>query len=238
MIFHTDFHIHTALSPCGDEDMTPNNIVNMAKLNGLDIIAITDHNTVENTKACMEVGAKASVLVIPGMELQTREDVHVVCLFRSYEKACLFQEYVYSMLPQARNNERVFGEQLVIDEYDEIKGRNERLLLTSANISLDEAFYEVNRLGGIFIPAHIDKDANGIIANLGFIPDYLDIKTLEYRSRDKLDLFLKSGLVGTNYNFIKSSDAHYLGDILDRENPLDLRACDINSVFERLTKSQ
>lgn len=102
MRIYIDLHIHTALSPCGDEDMTPNNIVNMAKLKGIDAIAITDHNSCENAKACMQAGSKAGVLVIPGMEIQTREDVHALCLFKDIESALNFQEKVYSSLPKIK----------------------------------------------------------------------------------------------------------------------------------------
>lgn len=236
MVLYADLHIHTALSPCGDEDMTPNNIVNMAKLKGLDVIGITDHNSAENTAACVEAGREAGITVIPGMELQTREDVHVVCLFNSINGARRFQDYVYRYLPDMKNNERIFGEQLILDPRDNILGRIDRLLLTSADISFDEAFLEVQRLGGVFIPAHIDKDANGIIANLGFIPEYLDIRTLEYRSREKIDLFIKNRLISNKYNFIKSSDAHYLQDILEEENPLECKSNDIISILDALRK--
>jgi 3',5'-nucleoside bisphosphate phosphatase len=234
MILYADFHIHTALSPCADMDMTPNNIINMAKLNRLDVIAITDHNSIENVASCMAVGEKAGLIVIPGMELQTKEEVHVLCIFNTYSSALKFQEFVYAKLPAMKNNERIFGEQLIIDEYDNVIGKNERLLLTSTNISLEEAFDEVKNLGGAFIPAHIDKSANGIISNLGFIPENLDIRTLEYRSLEKVNMFIKSGLIKSTYNFIKSSDAHYLVDILEHQNPMDFTSTDINDIINKL----
>lgn len=234
MNLHGDFHIHTALSPCGDGDMTPNNIVNMAKLKGLQAIAITDHNSTENVFACMEVGRDANLTVIPGMELQTREDVHVICLFKNLMDATAFQEFVYKHLPNRENNERVFGEQLQFNTHDEVIGKNRRLLLTAANISFDEAFYEVSKLGGAFIPAHIDRDANSILGNLGFIPDYLNIKTLEYRCIEKVNGFIKKGILKPKFNFIKSSDAHYLGDILDEGISLDCKNNDIDSIINEL----
>jgi 3',5'-nucleoside bisphosphate phosphatase len=237
MKLNTDLHIHTALSPCGDRDMTPNNIVNMAKLKGLDVIAITDHNSIENVSACIEVGNMVGLTVIPGMELQTKEDVHIICLFPNLKQASSFQEYVYSNMPNLTNNERIFGEQLVIDAKDEVIGKNTRLLLTSTRISLDEAFYEVNRLEGVFIPAHIDKSANGIIENLGFIPDYLDIRTLEYRSIEKVSNFIKAGILKDKYRLIKSSDAHYLEDILEDENQIECGSNNIISVLQKLNKN-
>lgn len=222
MKIYTDFHIHTALSPCGDADMTPNNIVNMAIIKGLDAIAITDHNSSENALACMEVGKESGLLVIPGMELQTREEVHVICLFPDIETALIFQDYVYSKLPPLKNNEKLFGEQLVLDRNDEIIYHNDRLLLSSADMTLRDAFNKVDELKGAFIPAHIDRDAYGIINNLGFIPDDIQIRTLEYKSVEGLKRLINSGIVKDGYNFIQSSDAHYLQDISERQNEMEV----------------
>lgn len=230
MDIYTDLHIHTALSPCGDEDMTPNNIINMALIKGLDAIAITDHNSVENCLPCMEVGKENGLLVIPGMELQTREEVHVVCLFPDFETAMIFQEYVYSKLPPLKNNESLFGEQLIFDSNDEVIRHTSRLLLASADLTINDAFHKVNELNGAFIPAHIDRDAYGIISALGFIPQDLPIHTLEYKSAAGLKRLIDSGIVSKSYNFIQSSDAHYLQDISERQNVItvdELKAINI-----------
>ena len=234
MKIYTDFHIHTALSPCGDADMTPNNIVNMAIIKGLDAIAITDHNSVENALACMEVGEESGLLVIPGMELQTREEVHVVCLFPDIESALVFQDFVYSKLPPLKNNVKLFGEQLVLDKNDEIICHNDRLLLSSADMTLREAFNKVNELKGAFIPAHIDRDAFGIINNLGFIPDDIRISTLEYKSAEGLRRLIKSGIVKNKYNFIQSSDAHYLQDISERQNEMEVDELKAINIINKL----
>jgi 3',5'-nucleoside bisphosphate phosphatase len=234
MKIYTDFHIHTALSPCGDADMTPNNIVNMAIIKGLDAIAITDHNSVENALACMEVGKESGLLVIPGMELQTREEVHVVCLFPDIETALIFQDYVYSKLPPLKNNEKLFGEQLVLDRNDEIIYHNDRLLLSSADMTLRDAFNKVDELKGAFIPAHIDRDAFGIINNLGFIPDDIQIRTLEYKSAEGLRRLINSGIVKDGYNFIQSSDAHYLQDISERQNVMEVDELKAINIINKL----
>lgn len=234
MILKTDFHIHSALSPCGDEDMTPNNIINMAIIKGLDTIAITDHNTAENAAVFMEVGKALGLTVIPGMELQTREEVHVICLFPTIEAVLEFQQIVYSKLPSLTNNERVFGEQLIFDNQDNIIGHNMRLLLTSVNMSLEESKNYVTQLGGAFIPAHIDKSANGIISTLGFIPENIGIKTLEYKSWEKVNNFIKCGMLDEKYKFIKSSDAHYLQDIQEEENKLECERNEITSILKVL----
>ena len=182
MDIYADLHIHTALSPCGDNNMTPNNIVNMAKLKGLGVIAITDHNSCENVKSCISAASETNLIVIPGMELQTREDIHVVCLFNSIDKAYTFQDYVNKHLPNIKNRPDIFGEQIVFDKNDNIIGYNEKMLLTSTDISFDEAFEAVKNLNGVFIPAHVDRQSFSILYSLGFIPDYLPIKLLEYYS--------------------------------------------------------
>lgn len=234
MIIYTDFHIHTALSPCGDNDMTPNNIVNMAKIKGLDVIAITDHNSCENLPACIEAGKEIDLLVIPGMELQTREDVHVVCLFPDLESAMEFQEFVYSKLPTLKNNENLFGEQLVLDKDDNVIRHNERLLLTASDLTLNDAFKKINELNGAFIPAHIDRDNFGIIYTLGFIPENLTMSTLEFSSEDKLKKLISSGMVGNNYKFIHSSDAHYLENILEQENEMEIDELKVRNIINKL----
>ncbi|MGE5628505.1 MAG: PHP domain-containing protein [Solirubrobacterales bacterium] len=234
MKIYTDFHIHTALSPCGDNDMTPNNIVNMSKIKGLDVIAITDHNSCENVPACIEAGKEIDLLVIPGMELQTREDVHVVCLFPDLESAMEFQELVYSKLPPLKNNENLFGEQLVFDKEDNVVSHNERLLLTASDLTLNDAFQKINELNGAFIPAHIDRDNFGIIYTLGFIPENLTMSTLEYSSKDKLKKLLACGMVGNNYKFIHSSDAHYLENILEQENEMEIDELKVRNIINKL----
>ncbi|KYH34328.1 DNA polymerase III PolC-type [Clostridium tepidiprofundi DSM 19306] len=234
MKIYVDLHIHTALSPCGDNDMTPNNIVNMAFLKGLDAIAITDHNSSENVKACIDVGKRVGITVIPGMELQTKEDIHVICLFKNIDFAMTFQDYVYNNLTTDKNNEEIFGKQIIYDEEDNIIGYNDKLLLASSNISFDEAFYKVKELDGVFIPAHVDRDSFSVISNLGFIPDYLDIKTIEYNSLEKLKKFIEVGIINKNYKFIKSSDAHNLGRILERKNGISAKNIAINAIFNAL----
>lgn len=234
MKIYYDFHIHTALSPCGDEDMTPNNIVNMARIKGLDAICITDHNSCENLKSCIEVGEKTGIIVIPGMELQTREDIHVVCMFKNLNFALGFQNYVYNHLPNMKNDEHLLGKQVIYDSMDNIIGINDRLLLNSVDISFDDAFKIVKDLNGLFIPAHVDKDNFSVIASIGFLPDYLPIKAIEYVRRDRLDRLIKSGFIQDKYNFIKSSDAHYLQDISEAEYYLEVNDKNIESIFKRI----
>ncbi|TCO79999.1 PHP domain-containing protein [Marinisporobacter balticus] len=229
-----DFHIHTALSPCGDNDMTPNNIVNMSVLKGLDAIAITDHNSVENCKACMQVAQNKNILVIPGMEIQTKEEVHLICLFKNLECANIFQKLVYSKLEEKENIPKIFGRQLIFNEKDEVIKENSRMLIASVNLSLNEVFIEMNNLNGAVIPAHIDRSAYSVIANLGFIPKELPIKILEVSKKCDVEKFLRKYKYLSKYKIIKSSDAHYLWHILERENFIEVKKKNIDSVLDTL----
>lgn len=231
MKFYYDLHIHSALSPCADDDMTPNNILNMAKLKGLDIIAITDHNSCKNLKPCMEIGKELDILVVPGMELQTMEEVHVLCLFKTLDAAMEFQDWVYYNLPKVKNKKELFGRQFIYNELDEIVGEEEIMLLSSANVSIDKAYNKVKSLEGLFIPSHIDKESFSIISNLGFIPYNLSIKALEYVDLIKLEKLKIKGFIPDDVKFIKNSDAHHLGLISEKENYINLNKRSIDDFF-------
>lgn len=234
MEFAVDFHIHSALSPCGDEDMTPGNIVNMALLKGLDIIAVTDHNSCSNLPAVMEAAKENGLMVIPGMEVQTKEEVHIVCLFKRMEGAMKFAEIVYNSLPDIKNNEEVFGRQLILNAKDEIVGKEERLLLSSAALSVNDVFVLVRGLGGICIPAHVDRPGFSIITNLGFIPPNLKVKTIEISKRLTPEAAFKKYPFLNKFNYIVSSDAHYLQDINEREFFIELDCLSVSELFDKL----
>ena len=136
--YHYDLHIHSCLSPCGDNDMTPNNLVQMALLSGCDVIALTDHNTCRNAPAAMEAGARNGLLVIPGMELCTAEEAHVVCLFETLEGALEFDHYIYENMPHVKNRPEIFGEQRLLDGEDGPVGEEENLLLVSSFVGVDQ----------------------------------------------------------------------------------------------------
>ena len=136
--YHYDLHIHSCLSPCGDNDMTPNNLVQMALLSGCDVIALTDHNTCRNAPAAMEAGARNGLLVIPGMELCTAEEAHVVCLFETLEGALEFDHYIYENMPHVKNRPEIFGEQRLLDGEDAPVGEEENLLLVSSFVGVDQ----------------------------------------------------------------------------------------------------
>jgi len=234
MKYYIDLHIHSCLSPCADNDMTPNNIVNMAYIKKLDFIAVTDHNTAENAQAILKCAEKVGIVAIPGMELETREEVHVVCLFPDIDSAVKMQELVYRALPDMKNREEIFGQQIIMDENDNITGKLERMLLVAADISLEEAFHAVDELGGVMIPAHIDRDSYSIISNLGSIPSEIGFTCLEVSNMCNIDNFLEMNPQYSGYRLIRSSDAHTLGDILEPEVFIDLEKRDRATLIKSL----
>ncbi|MCX8128504.1 MAG: PHP domain-containing protein [Clostridia bacterium] len=229
-----DLHIHSALSPCSDNDMTPNNIVNMASLKGLDIIAVTDHNSMENYSAIAKCAENANILAVPGMELETREEVHLICLFPGKVAAFRMQEYIYELLPKIDNRSEVFGQQIMMNEYDEIVGYHKNMLITAVNIGLDDACRLVKELGGVAIPAHIDRNSYSVISNLGLIPQHLDFKFIEISKSCNLEELLEKYSYLNRYNFIRSSDAHTLGNILERECFIELEELSMECLISKL----
>ena len=230
MIFY-DFHIHSALSPCGDKDMTPNNIVNMAAISGLDTIAVSDHNTVGNVRSAIEAGKMCGVNVIPGMEVETSEEVHILTLYPSIEIAEDVAKEVYKKLPDIKNRPDIFGEQIYMDEEDNITGYEEKLLISPTTLALEELFDLVKSAGGLFIPAHVDRHSYSVLTNLGFIPDDLDIKHIELsKSTTDVEAYLNARSDLKKYNIFRNSDAHYLGDISIKEACLDID--DIKDIFK------
>ena len=221
-MLYYDFHIHSALSPCGDEDMTPNNIVNMAKLCGLDAIAVSDHNSVKNAKAAIEAGKRIGLTVLPAMEVETEESVHILTLYPDMESAKEAAKAVYNALPDIKNRPEIFGRQLIMDADDNITGVEERLLISPTSLSVNSLFDMVKSVGGLFIPAHIDRHSYSILTALGFMPQDLDIKMVEI-SKNTTDLtaYLESRPELKKYRILRNSDAHYLDQLSEKDAFLD-----------------
>jgi len=235
MKYYVDLHIHSALSPCADDDMTPNNIVNMALLKGLDIISVTDHNSAENLEAVIKCGEKTGILVIPGMEIETTEEVHVVCFFPSLDKALKMQEEVYKALPSIKNRPDIFGNQLIFDEQDNVIGFLDRMLITATGITIENVNNKVKELDGVMIPAHVDRESYSILSNLGTLPNEIKVKCLEVSKFCNLDSFIHKCPELSGYEFIKSSDAHSLGNILERESIIELEEKSISCLINYLS---
>ncbi len=219
-----DFHIHSCLSPCGDPDMTPNNIVNMAKLKGLDVIAITDHNACGNCGAVMAVGERQGLLVLPGMELCTSEDIHAVCLFATLDGALEFERQVRSSFQSIKNNAEIFGEQLFLDDMDNVKGKEEMLLLTASGIDVDSVLSLCRKFSGTAFPAHADKTANGIIPILGAIPKEAGFCTAELSPICDAKAYVLANPTLSGLNILRNSDAHFLWQISEKQNILPVNA--------------
>lgn len=213
-----DLHIHSCLSPCGDNESTPANIVGMAFVKGLDVVALTDHNAARNCPAAKEVADAYGVCFIPGMEITTEEEVHVVCLLPTVEKALELDEYVHKRLLPVKNNPEIFGEQLITDSDDNVIGKEELLLINATSISFSECFPLAESFGGVAIPAHIDKSANSLIANLGFIPPESTFNTVELKRPQKYEELKALHPYLEKCRVITSSDAHYLQDINEPVN--------------------
>ncbi len=210
-----DFHIHSALSPCADNEMTPCNIVGMAKVMGHEIIAVSDHNSVKNAAAVMKAGVREGIRVIPAMEVETMEEVHILTLFKTLEAAEYAAKIVYDKLPDIKNRPEIFGEQCIMDEFDNLLGYEEKLLLSPAAISINELFEIVREANGIFIPAHIDRHSYSVLTNLGFIPDDIDIKYVEVSGNvDSLDDYINDRPFLKRYKITRSSDAHRLDSLV------------------------
>ena len=231
MIYY-DFHIHSALSPCGDKDMTPNNIVNMAAIIGLDAVAITDHNSVGNVRSAMKVGEQVGVKVLAGMEVETAEEIHVLTLYNTIEAAEEVAKAVYNALPDIKNRPEIFGHQFYMDEDDNIVGEEEKLLISPTTIQVEDLQALVKSVGGIVFPAHVDRHSYSILTNLGFIPEDLDIDGIEISKKvGDMEAYLDSRPDLKKYRVLRNSDAHYLADIAEKEAFLAVN--DINELFGR-----
>jgi hypothetical protein len=230
-----DLHIHSCLSPCGNEDMTPANIVNMAKLMELEVIAVTDHNSCRNCPAVLSLADRNGILAIPGMELCTIEEVHVLCLFAELQDAMDFDTYVYSKLVRIPNYEKVFGKQELYDEEDRLTGTEPYLLINAAEISFDSLGKLMNEYHGIYIPAHIDKNSNSLISNLGFIPPDSAFTCAELKDIGKLEEYRKKHPYLTGCNIITDSDAHSLEYINEPVNYLNVENLSREAVLRALT---
>lgn len=217
-----DFHIHSCLSPCGDSDMTPNSIAGMAKLNGLDIAALTDHNTCKNCPAFFEACRRYGVVPVAGVELTTAEDIHLVCLFETLEDAMAFDADLQHRRVLVKNKPDFMGEQLIVDAEDEIIGTEENLLPNATDLTIEEAFDFAARHGAVVYPAHVDRPSNGVVSVLGTFPSKPDFRFAEFNNRDMLlgyrmlypEIKKTATLVG--------SDAHRLHEISEAENSLFL----------------
>jgi 3',5'-nucleoside bisphosphate phosphatase len=209
-----DLHVHTVLSPCAEVEMIPPLIVQQALKQKIDLIAITDHNASANVGAVQEAAAGTGLTVLPGMEVQSREDVHLLTLFETLDALNTWQKEVDAALPDRQNNSDLFGGQFVVDETGEFIRDEPRLLLTSTHFSIDEIFERVNALGGIVIPAHIERTTYGLLPTLGLISDQWNVSALEISRRTTPEKVIETFPALRKYPFIQSGDVHRLEEFL------------------------
>lgn len=230
MKVYYDLHIHSCLSPCGADDMTPNNLVHMAALAGLQVIAVADHNTTKNVPAAMAVGQQAGVLVVPAMELTTKEDIHVLCLLPSLEQAEAFRQYVYARLPQRKNRPKAFGHQYVMDAQDEILEEEAQLLSFGADIGIYEVKELLEQYAGLAVPAHIDRASYSLIGVMGLVDPEMGFSVYETTiACDRQALMEKYHFTG---GFLSNSDAHDLIAIQDGARTLEVSAMTPQGVID------
>lgn len=230
MKVYYDLHIHSCLSPCGADDMTPNNLVHMAALAGLQVIAVADHNTTKNVPAAMAVGQQAGVLVVPAMELTTKEDIHVLCLLPSLEQAEAFRQYVYARLPQRKNRPKAFGHQYVMDAQDEILEEEPQLLSFGADIGIYEVKALLEQYEGLAVPAHIDRASYSLIGVMGLVDPEMGFSVYETTiACDRQALMEKYHFTG---GFLSNSDAHDLIAIQDAARTLEISELTPRGVIE------
>ena len=213
--FKGDLHIHTCLSLCADLEMSPPAIVKESLAKGLDFIAICDHNSAENAGAVIRAGADSGLQVLPGLEINSVEEIHTLAIFESEEQAAGMQKIVYEHL-HGKNSPEIFGEQVVVNEIDEVEGFNKRMLIASTELSIDRVVREVHRLGGLAIASHIDSPSYSIISQLGFIPPGLALDAVEISCRAGMESLSGVGKDLKELPVITSSDAHFLKDIGSR----------------------
>lgn len=235
--FYYDLHTHSCLSPCGDKDNTPTNIAGIAAVSELDIVALTDHNTAKNCPAFFKAAEHYGVIAVAGMELTTAEDIHIVCLFPTLKDALRYSDYIDTRRIKIKNRPDIFGEQLIMDENEEVIGVEEFLLSNATTVTVDEVKSLVESYGGICFPAHIDRNSNSIISVLGTLPEEPQFNCVEFYNSEKIEEYKEKYPI-KDKKIIIDSDAHYLHSVRDRENYMELEGNTpeeiINSLFQYL----
>ena len=240
MNYYYDFHIHSALSPCAEEEMTPNNIVNMAMVNGLDIIAVTDHNAAGNLASAGICAEKAGILFLPGIEVESVEEIHIICLFAKVEAALDMERFLKKHLLPMENQEQIFGPQYLMDEEDQIIGKEPQMLLLSSDLSSEQVFKEAEQRGGAAYFAHIDRNSYSVLSSLGCVPQEIETGILEMTTSENSQALLKKRKDIKDYYILHSSDSHRLADISHRtwslEIPIEKEKITSDDVIDHLRK--
>ncbi len=215
-----DLHIHSCLSPCGDDEMTPNNIAGMAHLAGIEVLAVTDHNAAANLPRVKKIADAYGIMLIPGIEVCTNEDIHLLCYFETVEKCLEFEKIILDSLPPVKNKKAIYGNQLIRDEDDEIIGEYEKLLIIGSSYNLWDCVKLCHSMDGVAVYAHIDKNSYSALSVLGTLPPEIAIDGVEIYDLTNRPKLIAQGLINEETLFMSNSDAHYLENIGEREEHL------------------
>jgi len=214
--FLADLHVHTVLSGCAEVEMIPPRIIRQAKRSGLSLIAITDHNSCHNVEAVIQASVGTGIHVLPGMELQSKEEVHLLCLFDTVHQCQEWQEEVFRRLPSLGNKEEIFGAQFVVDSVGEWVRTEERFLAGATDIGLEEVVTGVHSMGGMVIPAHVDRPSFSLLSNLGLVPESLKVQALEVTPQFVPSIGLQKWPQLKAWCLIVNGDAHRLQEMQNR----------------------
>ncbi|HOJ01347.1 MAG TPA: PHP domain-containing protein [Anaerolineaceae bacterium] len=212
--YRAELHIHSVLSPCAAVEMIPPIIVSEALRHGIDLIAITDHNHTANIEAVQKAASGTGLVVLPGMELQTKEEVHSLCLFDTLEQSQAFQKLVDAHLPAIKNNPDFFGEQFVVDASGDYIRSEEQLLIVSCGLSLKEAYQAVADLAGLLIPAHVDRMKFGLLPVLGLVPTDIPLTALEISRHITPSQAVQQYPQLKNFSLLQGGDVHHPDEYL------------------------
>jgi 3',5'-nucleoside bisphosphate phosphatase len=228
--FRADLHIHTLLSPCGDLEMSPVNIVERAEQHSIQILGITDHNSTRHGPLVQKLAAQKNIFTLCGAEVTTKEETHCLAFFETSDQLQEFQQYLDAHLPDIKNDTKYFGEQIVIDEDEMIVDEVEKLLISALSQSIDQVEQKVHELNGIFIPAHIDKPKYSLVSQLGFVPPDLNADAFEISSRTTTTQILKQFPYLKSFSFVRSSDAHYPDQIGNHITIFEMEEINFNEI--------
>lgn len=211
MKIKADLHIHSCLSPCGSLEMSPRAIAERAKAIGLDLICVTDHNSALNSQPVARACAAVGLHCLFGMEVNTREEVHALCYFETISDVMKLNRFIEKKLPEQKNEPEIFGDQAIVDEQDNVLGQYPKILSSAVGAGLEELRDLVLDIGGLFVPAHINRMRNSVISQLGLLLPGEKYSAVEIHK----SVYLRGAAVPEIYDYpaLSNSDAHYLSDI-------------------------
>lgn len=218
--------------------MTPYNIANMAKLLGYDMIALTDHNSCLNCESTIKVGEQIGLTVVPGMELCTVEEIHCVCLFSDLSKALSFSDYIRLTMPDIDNNPEIYGDQFIMGTGDEIFSSEKKLLTNASSVSVDELSALIREYGGACFPAHLDRASYSLLSVLGFLYPELNFTAAEFTEKAYLPQYLEKHPLLKEMKIFRNSDAHYLENMPEPMQELDLPECSATALINYINSTQ